>query len=164
MEHLIAQVTVPTPLGEMLLAATDRGLAGTWFSGQRWHPGPLTVAMQPEHPLLREARRQLRAYFAQYRLSFDVPLDLSWCGTPFQQAVWALLRSIPPGSTCSYGELARRLDRPGAARAVGSAVGRNPLLVWVPCHRVTGAGGALTGYAAGLDRQSALLGLEHANC
>jgi methylated-DNA-[protein]-cysteine S-methyltransferase len=111
------------------------------------------------HPVLREAVAQLAAYFAGERTAFDLPLDLQ-AGTPFQQSVWQALLAIPPGGTTSYSELGRRLGRPQAARAVGAAVGRNPISIVVPCHRVLGTGGALTGYAGGLERKTALLRLE----
>jgi methylated-DNA-[protein]-cysteine S-methyltransferase len=150
-----------SPLGTMLLAATDRGLAGAWFVGQRHGPDSAGWREDPDHPVLREAVAQLRAYFAGERTQFDLPLDLQ-AGTPFQQSVWQALLSIPTGGTTSYAELARRLGRPQAARAIGAAVGRNPVSIVVPCHRVLGSGGALTGYAGGLERKTALLQLEGA--
>jgi methylated-DNA-[protein]-cysteine S-methyltransferase len=151
-----------SPLGTMLLAATDRGLAGVWFVGQRHGPDASGWREDPDHPVLREAIAQLAAYFAGERTGFDLPLDLQASGTPFQQSVWAALQAIPRGGTCSYAELARRLGRPQAARAIGAAVGRNPVSIVVPCHRVLGTGGALTGYAGGLERKTALLQLEGA--
>ena len=104
---------------------------------------------------------QLAAWFAGERTRFELPLDLQ-AGTPFQQDVWTALLAIPRGGTTSYAELARRLGRPTAARAVGAAVGRNPISIVVPCHRVLGSGGSLTGYAGGLERKTALLELEGA--
>ena len=145
----------------MLRAASDRGLAGVWFVGQRHGPDSSGWRADPEHPVLRQAIAQLTAYFAGERVDFDLPLDLQ-AGTPFQQSVWDALRSIPRGGTTSYAELARRLGRPQAARAIGAAVGRNPVSIVVPCHRVLGTGGALTGYAGGLERKTALLQLEGA--
>jgi methylated-DNA-[protein]-cysteine S-methyltransferase len=150
-----------SPLGPMLLAATDRGLAGLWFVGQRHGPDSRGWREDPSHPVLREAVAQLAGWFAGERSGFDLPLDLQ-AGTPFQQDVWAALRTIPRGATTSYAELARRLGRPSAARAVGAAVGRNPVSIVVPCHRVIGTGGSLTGYAGGLERKTALLRLEGA--
>jgi methylated-DNA-[protein]-cysteine S-methyltransferase len=150
-----------SPLGEMLLAATDQGLCGIWFAGQRHGPDSSGWREDAAHPVLREAVAQLRAYFAGERTRFDLPLDLQG-GTGFQQSVWQALLAIPPGGTTSYGELGRRLGRPQAARAVGAAVGRNPLSIVVPCHRVLGTGGSLTGYAGGLERKTALLRLEGA--
>jgi methylated-DNA-[protein]-cysteine S-methyltransferase len=149
-----------SPLGPVLLAATDRGLAGVWFVGQRHGPDRSGWREDPAHPVLREAIAQLADYFAGKRTAFELPLDLQ-AGTPFQQSVWAALQAIPPGATTSYAELARRLGRPQAARAIGAAVGRNPVSIVVPCHRVLGTGGALTGYAGGLERKTALLRLEH---
>jgi len=148
-----------SPLGPMLLAATDRGLAGVWFEGQRHGPDARGWREDPAHRVLREAAAQLAAYFAGARTDFDLPLDLQ-AGTPFQQSVWDALRGIPRGRTTSYAELARRLGRPQAARAIGAAVGRNPVSIVVPCHRVLGTAGALTGYAGGLERKTALLQLE----
>ncbi|MBL0390709.1 methylated-DNA--[protein]-cysteine S-methyltransferase [Ramlibacter monticola] len=145
----------------MLLAATDRGLAGVWFVGQRHGPDNRDWREDPQHPVLREAIAQLAAWFAGGRSRFELPLDLQ-AGTPFQQDVWKALLAIPRGGTTSYAELARRVGRPSAARAVGAAVGRNPLSVVVPCHRVVGSGGGLTGYAGGLERKTALLRLEGA--
>jgi methylated-DNA-[protein]-cysteine S-methyltransferase len=148
-----------SPLGAMLLAATDRGLAGIWFEGQRHGPDARSWREAPEHPVLREALAQLADYFAGRRKAFELPLDLDF-GTPFQRSVWQALLAIPAGRTTSYGALGQQLGRPQAARAIGAAVGRNPLSIVVPCHRVLGAGGALTGYAGGIERKDALLRLE----
>jgi len=111
--------------------------------------------------VLVEAIGQLRAYFAGERTSFELPLDLQG-GTPFQQSVWSALLGIPRGGTTSYAALAREVGKPQAARAIGAAVGRNPVSIVVPCHRVLGTGGGLTGYAGGLERKTALLQLEGA--
>lgn len=151
--------TYQGPLGQMLLAATDTGLAGVWFTGQRHGPVDVEWREDASHPVLREAVAQLAAYFAGERTAFDLPLDLQ-AGTAFQRSVWQELIAIPRGGTTSYAELGRRLGRPQAARAVGAAVGRNPVSIVVPCHRVLGTGGALTGYAGGLERKTALLRLE----
>ena len=150
-----------SPLGTMLLAASDRGLAGVWFLGQRHGPDTRGWREDAQHPVLREAVAQLAAYFAGERTGFDLPLDLQ-AGTPFQQSVWDALRAIPCGGTTSYAQLARRLGKPQAARAIGAAVGRNPVSIVVPCHRVLGTDGTLTGYAGGLERKTALLQLEGA--
>lgn len=154
--------THATPLGPVLLCATAQGLAGLWFQGQRHHPATQRVAqwtVNPSHALLREAAAQLDAWFAGLRPAFDLPLDLS-VGTAFQQQVWRALLRMESGQTCSYRELAQAIDRPQAVRAVGAAVGRNPLSIIVPCHRVLGSDGGLTGYAGGLERKRALLQLE----
>lgn len=155
----IAQTCWPSPLGLIRLAASEQGLAGLWFEGQRHQPDPSTWSVDAAHPLLRQAIAQLDDYLAGRRRTFSVPLDLRQ-GTPFQQSVWQALRQIPYGASASYGELATRIGRPAAVRAVGAAVGRNPLSIVVPCHRVLGADGALTGYAGGLARKTALLQLE----
>lgn len=165
----IVQTTFQSPLGKMIIAATDKGLAGLWFEGQRHLPAELAPTLaasraavwpsDPDHPVLQEVSRQLTEYFAGQRTQFDVPLDLAY-GTAFQQSVWQALLKIPQGGTASYGEVSKRIGKPAAVRAVGAAVGRNPVSVIVPCHRVMGANGALTGYAGGLDRKTALLTLE----
>ncbi|AVO48011.1 cysteine methyltransferase [Melaminivora suipulveris] len=158
-----SQITVATPLGAVHLAASARGLAGLWFAGQRHLPAqlasPVAWPVDDDHRLLRLAATQLGEYLAGERTAFDVPLDPS-AGTPFQQSVWQALQGIPRGSTVSYGALAQRLGRARAVRAVAAAIARNPLSVVVPCHRVLGSGGALTGYAGGLERKTALLRLE----
>ena len=160
------QTSTLTPLGPVRLAASPVGLSGVWFEGQRHEPSPLLFgdSAWPEdssHALLQEAARQLQRYLRGELAQFDLPLDLSG-GTPFQQSVWQALLSIARGRTTSYGALSQQLGRPRAVRAVGAAVGRNPLSVVVPCHRVLGSDGSLTGYAGGLDRKMALLILENA--
>ncbi len=150
-----------SPLGTVLLAATDKGLAGVWFVGQRHGPDASGWREDAEHPVLRETVAQLRAYFAGERTRFELPLDLQ-AGTPFQQSVWQALLAIPRGGTTSYAQLARQVGKPQAARAIGAAVGRNPVSIIVPCHRVLGTGGSLTGYAGGVERKAALLKLEGA--
>jgi methylated-DNA-[protein]-cysteine S-methyltransferase len=150
-----------SPLGPMIIAATPRGIAGLWFEGQRHMPDHDPWPVQAQHPLLRQAIAQLQAYFAGTRDRFDLSLDLQG-GTAFQQSVWQALLAIPRGRTTSYAALSRDVGQPSAARAVGAAVGRNPISIMVPCHRVMGSGGALTGYAGGLERKSALLRLEGA--
>jgi len=153
-----AQATMDSPLGAMLLARTAKGLAGVWFEGQKDHPGVLRAQELPNDPLLREAAAQLADYFAGRRRCFDLPLDLH--GTSFQRSVWQALLGIASGRTLSYGAIARQLGSAHAVRAVGAAVGKNPVSVIVPCHRVIGSDGGLTGYAGGLDRKRALLRLE----
>src|SRR4051812_8330652 len=155
------QVRYAGPMGPMLIAATANGLAGVWFEGQKHLPDSSGWPRQPEHPVLIQAIAQLDDYFAGKRDSFDLPLDLQG-GTAFQQSVWQALLAIPRGGTTSYGVLSQRIGKPAAVRAVGAAVGRNPVSIVVPCHRVLGADGSLTGYAGGLDRKSALLRLEGA--
>ncbi|MBO9649199.1 MAG: methylated-DNA--[protein]-cysteine S-methyltransferase [Variovorax sp.] len=149
-------------LGGITLAATDQGLAGVWFDRQRHSPDMTGWLRDDDHPILREAARQLDDYFAGRRQHFDLPLDLSH-GTAFQQSVWRALLAIPTGQTTSYGALSAGVGKPAAVRAVGAAVGRNPISVIVPCHRVVGSNGSLTGYAGGLERKSALLELEGAH-
>jgi methylated-DNA-[protein]-cysteine S-methyltransferase len=153
-----AQALLDTPLGPMRVARTATGIAGLWFEGQKHHPGELAAPMHPDDPLLRRAAQALRRYFAGEAAAFDLPLDLH--GTPFQRSVWQALLRIPAGRTCSYGEVAQAIGAPQAVRAVGAAVGRNPASLVVPCHRVLGRDGSLTGYAGGVERKQALLALE----
>jgi methylated-DNA-[protein]-cysteine S-methyltransferase len=155
-----AQCTVDTPLGPVLLARTTSGLAGAWFEGQKHHPGVLAAPVLPDDALLKNAAAQLRRYFAGEQMSFALPLDL--LGTAFQKLVWHALLAIPAGSTSTYGAIAQRVAAASAVRAVGGAVGRNPVSVIVPCHRVVGSDGSMTGYAGGTDRKVALLKLEAA--
>jgi len=152
---------VDAPIGPLLLAGTPDGLSVVHFQcGPRaWRPPGKWL--QREEPF-RLAVTQLREYFAGARRRFE--LALAPRGTPFQLAVWQLLRTIPYGETLSYGEIARRLGRPEAARAVGLANGANPLPIIVPCHRVIGADGSLTGFGGGLPIKRALLHLEGAAC
>ncbi|MDO9568521.1 MAG: methylated-DNA--[protein]-cysteine S-methyltransferase [Hydrogenophaga sp.] len=159
------KTTVDSPLGPLLLAASAHGLAGVWFTNQRHLPADSLVQSWPadaRHPVLQAAAQQLTRYCAGNLNAFDLPLDLSG-GTPFQQSVWQALLSIPAGQTRRYGELASQIGRPAAVRAVGAAIGRNPLSIVVPCHRVVGADGSLTGYAGGLDRKAALLERERSS-
>ena len=150
-----------SPHGEMLLAATDAGLAGVYFSGQKYFPKDESSWLRDgDHAVLRQAKKELAEYFAGARRRFDVALDPS--GTPFQRAVWNAICTVRYGDTISYGELARRAGVAGRARAAGAATGPNPIGIIVPCHRIVGADGSLTGYAGGLERKRALLALEGA--
>ena len=153
--------TFDSPLGQILLVSDGSLLTGVYFSGQKYEPEPGPGwRREPDLGIFQDASLQLREYFAGRRRQFDLPLHLR--GTPFQMKVWNALLEIPLGSTVSYGELAGRIMRKDAVRAVGAAVGRNPVSVIVPCHRVIGSGGPLTGYAGGLERKRALLDLEEA--
>jgi methylated-DNA-[protein]-cysteine S-methyltransferase len=149
--------SMPSPVGPLRLFATERGLTALFMDNHKGAPD-LVATPREDHPVLTEARRQLQAYFAGARHAFDVPLDPP--GTSFQQAVWRALREIPPGVTWSYAALARHVGREGAARAVGSANARNPISIIVPCHRVVGTDGKLTGYAGGLPTKQWLLAHE----
>lgn len=153
------QASYDSPFGRIILAATGEQLLGVWFDGQRHQPDTSTWPVATAHPVLQLAKTQLSEYFAGHRTTFELPLALDR-GTDFQQAVWRALLSVPSGTTVTYGELSQRVGKPAAVRAVGGAVGRNPLSIVVPCHRVLGANGALTGYAGGLERKTALLHLE----
>lgn len=157
----IVQTRIPSPWGEVCLAASPVGLVGLWFvERQRYLPDAVagTHAWQQadDHPLLSEAAAQWQAYCCRGRTTFDLPLDLA-TGTSFQQNVWRALQSIPYGQTTSYGLLSANLGRPTAVRAVAAAIGHNPLSIILPCHRVLGRDGSLTGYAGGVDRKIALL-------
>lgn len=159
--HLRAQARIATPLGTMTAAATDAGLAGLWFDGQQHHPGDLDAPLQPDQRWLKATAIAVERYFqGDPQPLRDLALDLH--GTPFQRAVWQQLLALPKGGTTTYGEIAGRVGSPAAVRAAGAAIGRNPVSVLVPCHRVVGRDGSLTGYAGGLDRKQALLQHEGA--
>lgn len=157
---MIAFRQIPSPVGPLLLAASDTALVAIEFRHNRhpvrrgadWHQG--------DNAVLRQAQRELADYFDGTRRTFDVPLAPQ--GTAFQRQVWQALAGIPYGATWSYRELAQRVGRPAAVRAVGAANGRNPLPIVVPCHRVIGADGSLTGFGGGLDTKAFLLRLEAA--
>lgn len=146
---------IDTPIGPLTLAGGDAGLRMVWFGPRT--PGWAAETTGALHPVLEAATRQLQEYFASGRTAFDLPLDVR--GPDFQRRAWLALASIPYGRTVSYGEQARRIGCPGAARAVGAANARNPLPVILPCHRVIGANGALTGFGGGLGTKRWLL--EH---
>jgi len=153
--------TKASPVGVLTLVASDVGLRAVLWEHERPARVPLPVVGATDdhdHPVLRAAVVQLGEYFAGGRQRFDLPLDLD--GTPFQQAAWLALERIPYGTTVSYGEQAAHLGDRRKARAVGAAIGRNPLSIVLPCHRVIGRDGALTGFAGGLDAKRALLSLE----
>ncbi|MFD9601322.1 methylated-DNA--[protein]-cysteine S-methyltransferase [Streptomyces sp. NPDC059970] len=149
---------VDSPYGPLTLVAADGVLAGLYMTDQRHRPPEETFGDLDPRPFT-ETIRQLDAYFAGELREFDLPLHLD--GTPFQRSVWAQLQLIPYGETRSYGELAEFLGKPGASRAVGLAKGKNPVGIIVPCHRVIGASGSLTGYGGGLDRKQRLLAFEN---
>ena len=153
---------IDSPIGMLRLVAEEGVLVGVFMQEHAHAPAPApagepVVAEQGE-PVLEEAARQLAAWFAGERTTFDLPMRPR--GTPFQLAVWRALREIPYGETRSYRDIAAGLGQPKAVRAVGAANGRNPLSIVVPCHRVIGASGALTGYAGGMERKRWLLGHE----
>jgi methylated-DNA-[protein]-cysteine S-methyltransferase len=154
---VITTTTMESPVGTLTLTAVDGRLTGLHMDGQR-HAPTSSEDWERDDDGLAAVVDQLEAYFAGSRETFDVPLDLH--GTDVQRRVWAGLLEIPYGETMSYGELARRVARPGASRAVGLANGRNPVAIIVPCHRVIGADGTLTGYGGGLDRKVWLLDHE----
>jgi methylated-DNA-[protein]-cysteine S-methyltransferase len=157
------QMTIESPVGDLLLTARDEGLTGVWFEEhRRGRPDPQASLLTDSSTgdaaeTLRATARQLAEYFAGDRSQFSIPLAAQ--GTPFQLQVWNALRGIPFGDAISYAELAARLGKPKAIRAVGGANARNPLSILVPCHRVIGAGGALTGFGGGMERKRWLL--EH---
>lgn len=157
---MIFETTVESPVGTLRLFATQAGLRAVLWPRNDYEQ--LRLEAEPvereNHPVLVRAARQLEEYFAKRRRVFDVPLDPM--GTPFQLQAWLHLRNIPYGTTCTYGEQAAAMGRPTASRAVGAANGRNPLSIFVPCHRVIGAGGSLTGFAGGLEIKRFLLALE----
>jgi len=148
-----------SPQGQMLLVAGGEGLSGVYFDGQKYLP---EIASQwrrdARHATLCETKRELAEYFGGERKHFEVALAPE--GTPFQRSVWKAISSVGFGETITYAELASRAGCPGSARAAGAATGRNPITIIVPCHRIVGSNGNLTGYAGGLDRKRALLALE----
>jgi methylated-DNA-[protein]-cysteine S-methyltransferase len=149
-----AFTTIASPVGPLTLIASEVGLQELRWGDDR----PADATDTPNHPVLQQAIMQLAEYFEGARTTFDVPLDMQ--GTPFQKSVWDLLLTIPYGETTTYGAMAQTLGDPGKARAVGLANGKNPVSIIVPCHRVIGSTGALTGFGGGLDRKAFLLRLE----
>ena len=151
---------LPSPIGPLTLVAEDGKLTGLYMDTQAHRPdaGMLGGTGDPRDEPFASAARQLRDYFAGRLTAFDLPLAPA--GTQFQRRVWAALQAIPYGQTWSYGQLAREVGNASASRAVGLANGRNPIAVVIPCHRVIGSDGSLTGYGGGLDRKRYLLGLE----
>jgi methylated-DNA-[protein]-cysteine S-methyltransferase len=151
--------TMKSPVGELKLVASDKGLAAILWENDN----PRRVRLAPtsedkNHPVLVEAERQLKDYFSGKRKSFSIKLDFK--GTEFQKRVWAALLTIPFGETRSYGQIAKQIQSPKAVRAVGAANGKNPISIIAPCHRVIGATGKLTGFAGGLEAKARLLALE----
>lgn len=157
---MIAYCLLDSPIGPLTLAADDDGLRVVEFPENRYLAKRDASWVAAEHPILERACQQLVEYFAGRRQTFELPLAPR--GTPFQVDVWQALARIPHGQTWSYGQLARHLGRPQAMRAVGAANGRNPLPIVLPCHRVIGAFGALTGFGGGLPTKRFLLELEGA--
>ncbi len=153
-QEISAYKIIESPIGPLTLVASEAGLRRLAFGAHRPDGG----VEAPDHPLLQKTEAQLAEYFRGERTTFDVPLDMT--GTPFQKSVWALLCDIPYGTTTSYGALALQLGSLGKSRAVGLANGKNPVAIIVPCHRVIGASGALTGFGGGLDVKAFLLELE----
>jgi methylated-DNA-[protein]-cysteine S-methyltransferase len=150
-----------SPLGRILLTADAGSLDGLYFVGQKYQAVPGSDWTEDRgSALFAQAQLQLAQYFAGERARFELPLAPA--GTPFQESVWRALGTIPCGTTVTYGALAQSLGAPRSVRAAAAAVGRNPISIVVPCHRVVGRDGSLTGYAGGLDRKRALLGLEGA--
>ncbi|MGD1895924.1 MAG: methylated-DNA--[protein]-cysteine S-methyltransferase [Phormidesmis sp.] len=162
---MIYYTWLESPVGELLLTANSESmcesLTGLYLKGQKHFPELSEDWVErTEFTIFEQVKTQLGEYFAHKRETFDIPLSPR--GTDFQKQVWQFLHQIPFGQTASYGELATRLGKPGAARAVGAANGRNPISIIVPCHRVVGASGKLTGYAGGIDRKQWLLRHEQA--
>ncbi|MFE4971335.1 methylated-DNA--[protein]-cysteine S-methyltransferase [Kitasatospora sp. NPDC056651] len=152
---------VDSPVGPLLLVARDDALAGLYFQGYRYTPPPAAWGRRADvrtDRLLAQTRAELDEYFAGQRQDFDVPA--ATCGDDFQERVWARLRTIPYGGRITYGDIAAELGGKGLSQSVGQAVGRNPVSIVIPCHRVLGAGGRLTGFGGGLDRKQLLLDLE----
>jgi methylated-DNA-[protein]-cysteine S-methyltransferase len=148
-----------SPMGRMLIVATDQGLSGLYFVDQKYYREVAPDWLRgSNHKTVRETARQLTEYFAGVRKQFEIPLAAQ--GTPFQIGVWKAISSVKYGHSITYSELARRAGHPEAVRAAGTATGRNPITIIVPCHRIVGSDGSLTGYAGGLERKRALQELE----
>jgi len=146
-------------MGRMLIVGSDKGLSGLYFVDQKYYREVARDWLRAkDHKIVRETARQLKEYFAGARKEFDIPLAAD--GTPFQTSVWKAISSVKYRASITYSELARRAGHPGAVRAAGTATGRNPITIIVPCHRIVGSDGSLTGYAGGLDRKRALRELE----
>jgi methylated-DNA-[protein]-cysteine S-methyltransferase len=155
----LAYKTMESPIGKLKLIASEKGLVAIlWENDDPRRVRLSELVADDAHPVLAEAERQLSEYFAGKRKTFSVALDMR--GTSFQKDVWEALLAIPFGETRSYGQLAKALGNPRASRAVGAANGKNPLSIVVPCHRVIGASGKLTGFAGGLEAKAHLLRLE----
>jgi methylated-DNA-[protein]-cysteine S-methyltransferase len=151
---------IDSPVGKLKLVAGDKGLVAILWENDNPRRIPLAdTAEDNKHAILLETERQLKEYFAGSRRQFSLPLDFR--GTRFQKDVWEALLSIPFGETRSYGQLAMKIGKSNASRAVGAANGRNPISIIVPCHRVIGSSGKLTGFAGGLDAKATLLRLEN---
>ncbi len=151
--------TMQSPVGLLKLVAGDRGLAAIlWENDDPKRVRLNSLVEDKTHPVLLEAEKQLKGYFDGNRERFSLPFDFA--GTEFQRSVWQALTTIPFGETRSYGEIARQIGRPKAVRAVGAANGKNPISIMVPCHRVIGSKGGLTGFAGGLETKESLLELE----
>lgn len=153
--------TITSPVGELTLVANERGLIAILWENDRPGRVPLgSLSPDATHPLLQTVEQQLAEYFTGKRTDFDVTCDFTAAGTPFQQEVWQALQGIPFGQTRTYAQMAQQIGRPKAVRAVGAAIGRNPLSIIIPCHRVIGSTGKLTGFAGGLAHKASLLHLE----
>lgn len=158
MTNMMYYTEMDSPVGKLVLRGTSGVLTALYMETHR-HELPMAENAVRDDARFADARAQLAEYFEGRRTAFDLPLDRT-AGSSFQRQVWDALIDIPYGETISYGELARRIGQPAAVRAVGLANGRNPLSIFVPCHRVIGAGGKLTGYGGGLERKRVLLDLE----
>lgn len=159
----LAYKIIQSPVGDLKLVASDKGLVAILWDNDRPHHGVSLNEFVPnnQHPVLVETERQLREYFAGKRKTFSVTLDMR--GTPFQKNVWEALLAIPFGETRSYAQIANQLGNPRATRAVGAANGKNPVSIIVPCHRVIGSSGKLTGFGGGLENKAHLLNLENSD-
>ena len=159
----LAYKIIESPVGKLKLVASDKGLVAILWDNDRPHRGvaPSELVANEQHFVLVETERQLREYFAGKRKAFNVSLDMR--GTRFQKHVWEALLAIPFGETRSYGQIANQLGNPRATRAVGAANGKNPVSIIVPCHRVIGSSGKLTGFGGGLETKARLLNLENSD-
>ena len=162
----VSTIVMDTPLGKIQAAACDNSLCGLWFSGQKYFPkDSSTWHKEPDNPIFISLKTWLEEYFAGKQP--ELPFPLMPCGSDFQMAVWKLIQDIPYGKSTTYGAMASHLiasGRKASAQAVGGAVGHNPISLIIPCHRVMGSDGSLTGYAGGIEKKRALLELERIPC
>jgi methylated-DNA-[protein]-cysteine S-methyltransferase len=147
-----------SPIGDIVIVATQDVLAGCYFVGQRYFPNASNWQQKLDHPILQQTKKQLSAYFSKQHQQFDLPVSPS--GTAFQKTVWQALCNVPYGKTASYQDIANAIGKPTATRAVGTAIGKNPISILIPCHRIIGTDRKLHGYAGGLDKKEFLLQLE----
>jgi methylated-DNA-[protein]-cysteine S-methyltransferase len=150
---------IPSEVGKLTLIAHEKALVAILWENEKLNRVKFpSIKEEKNHPVINETKKQLKEYFKRQRKSFDIPMDPQ--GTEFQKEVWEALKEIPYGTTLSYGQIAKNIGRPNASRAVGGAIGKNPISIFIPCHRVIGSNGKLTGFAGGISTKATLLKIE----